>query len=305
MAAAAVLAGGAANAQETWYPSKYGAADTLGAVNNLSAEGVKRAAGLVKEGKVYALGIPTGVSTPAYGERKYSAERIPGPADPLPAPLGDNKVTAYDERVVTSMGIGSQMDGLGHLGIDHRYYNGVHASQVNTDKGFGLDLARVPPIVTRGVLIDMVKHFGKPLTAGQAFNRADVEAAMRAQKVTVGKGDVVLFHTGWMAAKAASDRDVYRATEPGLGEAGAIWLADQGVVAIGSDTIALEPIPFENPNRPFIVHQTLLAKKGVHILESINTTELAADGVREFLFVLGQPRFEGTVQIIINPVAIR
>lgn len=303
--AGGLLAAGAAFAQDTWYPSKYGPTDTLGAVNNLSAEGVKRAAALVKTGKVYALGVPTGAATPAYGDRTYLAERIPGPSDPLPAPLADNKVTAYDERVVTSMGIGTQMDGLGHLGIDHRYYNGVHASQVNTDKGFGLDLARVPPIVTRGVLIDMVKHFGKPLTAGQAFNRADIEAAMRAQKVTVGKGDVVIFHTGWMAAKAQSDRDVYRATEPGLGEEGAIWLADQGVVAIGSDTIALEPIPFENPNRPFIVHQTLLAKKGVHVLETLDTSALAADGAHEFLFVLGQPRFEGTVQIVINPVAIR
>jgi hypothetical protein len=32
---------------------------------------------------------------------------------------------------------------------------------------------------------------------------------------------------------------------------------------------------------------------------------LAADGVKEFLFVLGQPRFQGTVQVVINPVAIR
>ncbi|WP_293376970.1 cyclase family protein [Phenylobacterium sp. SCN 70-31] len=302
---AAALTGGGAMAHETWYPSKYGPADTLGAVNNLSPEGVKRAAALVTTGKVYALGVPTGVSTPAYGERTYSVERIPGPTAPLAPPVGANKVTAYDERVVTSMGIGSQMDGLGHLGIDHRYYNGVHASQVNTDKGFALDLARVPPIVTRGVLIDMVKHFGKPLVAGQAFNRAEIEAAMRAQKVTVGKGDVVLFHTGWMAAKAESDRDVFRSTEPGLGEEGAIWLADQGVVAIGADTVALEAIPFENPDRPFIVHQTLLAKKGVHVLETIDTNALAADGVTEFLFVLGQPRFEGTVQIVINPVAIR
>ena len=35
------------------------------------------------------------------------------------------------------------------------------------------------------------------------------------------------------------------------------------------------------------------------------THELAADDAYEFLFVLGQARMEGAVQMIINPVAIR
>ena len=222
------------------------------------------------------------------------------------APIGDNKVTAHDEKVTTSMGIGTQMDGFGHLGIDHRYYNGRTGAELNTPQGFKtLELSNVPPIVTRGVLIDMARHFGKPMTPGQKFNRPEIEAAMRAQKVTIGKGDVVLFHTGWMAAKMAGDRVAFAAGEPGLGEAGATWLAAQGVVAIGADTIALEAIPFESENRPWIVHQTLLAKNGVHILENVNVGPLAADGVSEFLFVLGQPRFVGTVQVVVNPIAIR
>jgi hypothetical protein len=37
----------------------------------------------------------------------------------------------------------------------------------------------------------------------------------------------------------------------------------------------------------------------------MNTSALAADGATEFLFVLGQPRFVGSVQAIINPIAIR
>lgn len=295
----------AVQAQETWYPSKYGANDTLGAVNNLSAEGAKRAAGLVKSGKVYALGLPTGPDSPVYGERKYTVEALHTPPQGQPA-LGENKVTAFDEKVTTSLGIGTQMDGLGHLGIDRRHYNGLQANDLATAKGLTkLDLSNIPPIVTRGVLIDMAKQLGGPPPAGKAFTPAEIQAALKAQNLTVGRGDVVLIHTGWMAAKLASDRTAFQTTEPGLGEAAAIWLADQGVVAIGADTIALEAIPFENPNRPFIVHQTLLAKKGVHILENVNVGPLAADGAHEFLFVLGQPRFVGTAQVVVNPVAIR
>lgn len=303
-AAIGMLDAGAAFADERWYPSKYGESDLRGAVNNLSPEGVKRAAALVKTGKVYALGIPTGPDSPVYGDRKYAAEILQTPPAGQP-PAGANKVTAHDEKVTTSMGIGTQMDGFGHLGIDHRYYNGLKGEDLRGPKGFTkLDLADVPPIVTRGVLIDMARHFGKPmLEAGTAFNRPEIEAAAKAQGVTIGKGDVVLFHTGWMKM-LATDKAKFQSEEPGLGVEGAKWLADQGVVAIGADTIALEHIPFADPARAFEVHQTLLAKKGVHILENINTAPLAADGVKEFLFVLGQPRFQGTVQVVINPIAI-
>lgn len=291
----------AAAHSEPWWNSPWGEADRLGNVNNLSAEGVKRAAGLIKTGKVYALGIPTAPESAAYGNRVYSVERTPGPNADY-TPNGSQRVTSFDERVVTSMGIGTQIDGFGHLGVDHHYYNGITGKEVATSRA--LQTADIPPIVTRGVLIDMTRHYGKPmLEVGDTYNRAEIEAAMKAQGVAIGKGDVVLFHTGWMKGKMASEKDLYRSREPGLGEDGAIFLADLGVVAIGSDTVALEALP-SPPGKTFIVHQTLLAKKGVHVLETIDTNQLAADGVKEFLFVLGIPRMVGTVQMVINPVAI-
>ena len=44
---------------------------------------------------------------------------------------------------------------------------------------------------------------------------------------------------------------------------------------------------------------------GTYIMEVLDTSGLAADKAYEFLFVLGQPRFKGGVQSMINPVAIR
>jgi kynurenine formamidase len=287
--------------KEGWWDSPWGEADRLGNVNNLSAEGVKKAAGLVKTGKVYALGVPTAPESAAYGTRKYTVERQPGPNADF-TPNGSQRVTSFDERITSSMGIGTQIDGFGHLGVDHHYYNGVTGKEVATSRA--LHTADIPPIVTRGVLIDMTKHYGKPmLDVGDTYNRAEIQAAMKAQGITLQKGDVVLFHTGWMAGKMATDKDTYRSKEPGLGEDGAIFLADLGVVAVGSDTVALEALP-SPPGKTFIVHQTFLAKRGVHVLETIDTNQLAADGVKEFLFVLGIPRFVGTVQMVINPVAI-
>mgnify|MGYP001374044662 FL=1 len=36
----------------------------------------------------------------------------------------------------------------------------------------------------------------------------------------------------------------------------------------------------------------------------MNTGELVRENVDEFMFVLGQPKIKGTVQMIINPVAL-
>ncbi|MEM9549730.1 MAG: cyclase family protein, partial [Pseudomonadota bacterium] len=45
-------------------------------------------------------------------------------------------------------------------------------------------------------------------------------------------------------------------------------------------------------------------KHGIYILETMNTGPLLAEGINEFMFVLGQALIRGTVQMIINPVAL-
>lgn len=292
-------------AAEDWYPSKFGADDTLGAINYLDPAIVVQAAQLVKTGKTYALGVETGSDSPAYPPRTYQMT-ILQLGDGSGTPWGTNKTTGNDDLMTVWMGVGSQIDGLGHLGINHVYYNGTPAKDFVKNTGltkFGIDT--LPPIVTRGVLIDIARHLGKPvLEPGTVFNRAEIEAAAKAQGVTIRQGDVVLFHTGWLNV-ADSDKERFMKGEPGLGVGGAAWLASQGVVAVGSDTWGVEVVPFEKADEAFPVHQELLAKNGVYILENMDTRALAADKATEFLFVLGQPRFVGAVQAVINPVAIR
>ena len=154
-------------------------------------------------------------------------------------------------------------------------------------------------------MLDIARHMGKAvLPAGTVFNSAEIKAAAKAQGVAIESGDVVLFHTGWLNV-ADDDAAAFMAGEPGLGVDGARYLAGLGVVAVGSDSWAVEVLPSEDETLAFPVHPELLAKNGVYILENMDTRGLAADGVSEFLFVLGQPRFVGAVQAVINPVAIR
>ena len=115
---------------------------------------------------------------------------------------------------------------------------------------------------------------------------------------------MVIFHTGWLSL-IEKDPKRFGSVEPGLGREGARYLVSKGVVAIGADTWGLEAIPFEKDAGIFEVHQILLPMSGTYILENVNTAELAKDKAYEFLFVLGQNKYQGSVQSMINPVAIR
>ena len=296
-------AAGTASAQD-WTKSKWGPNDEIGAANYMTPELVLKAASLIKTGKTYALGIPVDTKTPAYPPRTFKLTVVqPGQAG-SPG-LGPTKTTYNDDIIDTWVGIGSQLDGLGHIGVEHVYYNGNKLADFADPTGLKkLGVEKVPPIVTRGVLLDMAAYYNTDVVkAGTAFNVKEIDEVAKKQGVEIRQGDVVIFHTGWLSLIGKDDKR-YATGEPGLGVEGAKYLTGKGVVAIGADTWAVETIPFESKN-VFEVHQILLPMNGTYILENMDTAALAADKAYEFLFVLGQPRFKGGVQSMINPVAIR
>ena len=294
---------GAANAQD-WTKSKWGPDDEIGAANYMKPELVLKAAQLVKTGKTYALGIPVDTKTPAYPPRTFKITIVqPGQAGN--SGLGPNKATYNDDIIDTWVGIGTQLDGLGHLGVDHVYYNGNKLADFADPTGLKkLGIEKVPPMVARGVLLDMAAYYNTDVVKeGTAFNVKEIEEAAKKQGVEIRQGDIVVFHTGWLSLIGKDDKR-YSAGEPGLGVEGAKYLTSKGVVAVGADTWGVEVLPFEGKT-VFEVHQILLAMNGTYILENLDTAELAKDKGYEFLFVLGQPRWRGGVQSMINPVAIR
>lgn len=296
----------AISAEESWHPSKYGASDRLGAINNLSPALVKKAAALIKSGTVYSLAMDTGPDTPAFGYRNYQLLTKPIPeADNNPAGPAD-RVAGFDDLLISWLGIGTQIDGFGHVAIGDLHYNGVPVDEVFHPHGSPVyGIHHLPPIVTRGILLDMAGLMNRTiLDAGTVFNEAELKAAMERQNTAVSAGDVVLLHTGWMAMTEQDPENSLRTT-PGLGVQGAEYLAGLGVVAIGSDTWALEVLPPENPQDRFPVHGALLVKHGVYMLENIRTARLAEDKVHEFFFMLAAPKFVGALQSAVHPVAIQ
>ena len=132
-----------------------------------------------------------------------------------------------------------------------------------------LGIENVPALATRGVLLDMAGYLNTEIVKeGTAFNRAEIEGAMKRQGIgEIEKGDVVLFHTGWMKL-LGKDNKRFVSVNPGLGREGARYLASLGVAMVGADTSNFEVIPFEKDAGLYEVHQILLALNGIYILET-------------------------------------
>ena len=235
---------GTASAQD-WTKSKWGPNDEIGAANYMTPELVVKAASLVKTGKTYALGIPVDTTTPAYPPRAFKITVVqPGQAG-IPG-LGPSKTTYNDDIIEGWVGVGSQLDGLGHIGVEHVYYNGNKLLEFADPTGLKkLGVEKIPPMVTRGVLLDMAAHYGTDVVKeGTAFNVKEIEEVAKKQGVEIRQGDVVIFHTGWLSLIGKDDKR-FGAGEPGLGVEGAKYLTGKGVVAVGADTWGLEAVPFE------------------------------------------------------------
>jgi len=305
--AGSLLATSYASAMEC-KPSRWGPDDQIGAANLVTPERVLAATKLIKKGQTHPLGIVIDSKTPAFAPRSMSLQVIA----PNQIQGGDNSkafgwnISYNDDLAQLWFGIGPQIDGLGHLGENNEYYNCNKGTDFVKVTGLTkLGVHQIPPIVGRGVLIDMAAFYGVThLKATQAITTKSLKAAMAAQGIKPREGDIILIHTGWTDAMLKSDPKKWVSMEPGLDNEASNFLASFSPIAVGADTWGLDIVPPLKGEKVFYGHVNLLKKRGIYILETMNTGRLAKEGVKEFMFVLGQARIRGTVQMIINPVAM-
>ena len=300
-----IVATSAVSADEC-VPSPWGADDQIGAANRVTPERTAAAAKLVKKGISHPLGIGIEPGMPAYPPR-YTQLQVVQPNQQFNADLGVGwEASSNDDVLQMWLGTGPQLDGLGHMGEAGEFYN------CNQGKDFSIitgltkrDISGIPPMVGRGVMIDIAKQMGvDSLQAGQPITSDDIKAAMKSQGVTVGEGDVVLLHTGYTDATLKQNPSLWAGSIPGITNEASVFLAGLKPMAVGADTWGLGAVPPRAGDKIFYDHVVLLKQHGIYILETMNTGRLADEGVHEFMFVLGQARLKGAVQMIINPVAM-
>lgn len=215
--------------------------------------------------------------------------------------------SAANEMIVLGGHTGTHIDALCHVSHRGRLHGGHDAAEAQTGGRFKVHgVETIPLTFCRGVLLDVAGLHGVPVLApGTPITAEDLDAAARRQGVEVRAGDAVLVRSGWPVHWKDPERFVgHHDGVPGPDESAARWLAERRVRMTGAETIAYECIHPGRGHALLPVHGLLLVDHGIHIIEVLDLTALARDGVSEFLFVLTPLKVVGATGIPVRPVAV-
>ena len=289
--------------QNAW--NRWGPDDERGALNFIGPDEVKRATTLVRTGEVMRLAQLLSSKTPVPAHR-CGLQHFMGRDGGDYAVAGSKRPGGFqfaEDSVVMPLHIGTHVDALCHAWYDDKLYNGFSGDTIRSTSGAArLGVEKMPPIFTRGVLLDLVRLKGRVLEPGETIGAADLEAAAKAAGVQPERGDAVLLRTGWLESQKGVKNPSFD-VEPGIDVEAAMWLVERDVAIIGADNFAVEVLPFPQ-GKVFPVHQLLIRDFGVPLLEGLMLDPLVASGRHEFLFVASALPIVGATGSPLAPVAV-
>ena len=296
---------------------RWGADDELGTLNFVTPEDIVKAAGLIRKGKVFALGLPLdqklqsglfgGRWNPIHTMLATGTDAISGNQDERP------RLRYADDAINMPCQASTQWDALAHIFLDDKMYNGHDARLVDSNgaRRNGIEHTR-NRMVGRGVLLDVARFKGvDALRDGERISNRDLDDTAAAQGVEVRRGDFVIVRTGQQEAYLAKgDWGTYAGGDaPGLAFETAYWIHEKEIAAICTDTWGCEVRPNETPeaNQPW--HWVVIPKIGITMGEIFYLKELAEDcaedRVYEFFFCAPPLNLPGGCGSPINPQAIK
>ncbi|HKX31034.1 MAG TPA: cyclase family protein [Blastocatellia bacterium] len=308
----------------------WGPDDEVGALNEMTDASRLAALRLADRGKVYDLGVlydRNSYKWPGHSPGEIIAFRTPEGVKrqkDLPAIVNNNasKTAWHSAALFINDNVATQIDGLGHAteGDDDHWYNGFKEKDWGGNWGpRKADASTIPPIIARGVLIDVAGSKAmEALPGNYLITVADLEEALRKQQTRLQPGDVVLIRTGtlrYWGETGADHPKIARHDSAGISVETAKWLVEQqGALMLGSDTSGLEYNPtdeeaqaYRDKYRSFMpVHNYLLIEQGIHIGEFHYLEDLARERVYEFTYLACTNKIKGSAAgFTLRPIAIR
>lgn len=298
----------------------WGPNDEIGALNAITEQKVMAALQITKQGKVYDLGVlydRNSFQWAGHSPAEVIAFRTPEglKRQDIESITGQKKDAWHSNAVFINDNVGTQIDSLCHVtrGDENHWYNGYKESEWGGNFGPRKACAdKMPPIITRGVFIDVAGAKGQvPLPSGYAIGPDELRSVLAKQGVDVQPGDAVFIRTGILSLWGEAGHDKAKLAphdSAGITLEAAKWLVEEkGAVLIGSDTSGLECVgACWKPGQFYPAHMYLLIEQGVYIGEFHNLEELAKDKVYEFLYMVSTNKIRGTTAgFTLRPVAIK
>ena len=289
---------------------RWGADDERGALNYITPARRAAAAALVRDG---------GIVSCAHDFPVHPSPENPMPAQHMMVTAGDACTTPDRPGFETTgdyLGIAfhgmatSHIDALCHVFVRGKMYNGIDGSEVkSTGARRNTIMAAADGIASRGVLLDIPRLRGVEwLEPHERVTLEELEAAERAQDVSVQEGDILLVATGRDAR-----REALGPWDPWEGLAGlhpdcVPFLHERRIAVIGADGVS-DRLPDSGiPDWPVPIHQCCLVAMGVHLLDNLYLQSLAAACAErarwEFFFAVSPLRVQGGTGSPINPFAV-
>jgi kynurenine formamidase len=302
----------------------WGKDDEVGSLNALSNQSRAAALALATRGEVFDLGL-------TYSRRSYKfaghspgeiltfrspdgIDRMNDPDKPPPADNSDH-VLWHSAALFISDNVATQIDGLAHItvGRDYHWYNGFKESDWGGDWGpRKCDASTIPPILARGVLIDVAGFKKQDALPGHTrISARDLQDTLAWEGVSLAPGDVVLVRTGtarFWGADGADHATIARHDSSGPDLEATKWLVEeQGAIMVGSDTSGYEVSPPPNsPGTGIPVHRYLLVDQGVHLGEFHNLEALSSAKAYTFCYIATVAKIKGTAAgFALRPIALR
>ena len=297
---------------------RWGKDDQVGTLNHIRPEDIVRAAGLVRMGKVFALGIPldrNGPQTGLFGGRwnpihtmlATGTDAVAGRQDKVP------NIRYADDAINMPVQSATHWDSLGHIFYKEQMYNGHDAREVDSNGLGKLGIEHTKnKMVGRGVLLDIPRFKGMNwLPDGYGITNDELDACATAQKVSVGRGDFVIVRTGQMERCLFEQKwGAYAGGDaPGVKFENCYWCQEKEIAAICTDTWGVEVRPNESPeaNQPW--HWVVIPAMGLTMGEMFYLKELAedcaTDKIYEFMFCGPPLVITGGTGSPINPQAMK
>ena len=277
---------------------RWGENDERGTLNFITAETIVDATRLVRTGRVYRLAVPI--------TARYSSPMREGAlhvSSLRKDPTASRRQVAIDVVAMHTHDF-THVDALAHVGYEDRLYNGVAADSVGYHGATRNSIDNIGAIAGRALLLDVARANGvEALKTGHVITYDDLEGVLKRQGMVARRGDILLIRTGWIVPYL-QDRNVALAGWPGLGASAVEWLAEHEICAVGADNVAVEVMPFEDPNRSFIVHERFIRDLGGYLIEFLDLEDLARDRVYESFFVMAPLRLVGGLGSPVTPIAI-
>ena len=216
--------------------------------------------------------------------------------------------SAANDMLVMGTHVGTHIDSLAHVSHNGLLHGGIDAREAAVGGKFlELGVHTIAPVIRRGVLLDVPRVLGvAACEAAYEITPADLDRAVERQNVEINPGDVVLVRSGW-GQHFDDGAEVYVGAEtgvPGVGEAGAKWLARHEVFAVGADTIAFEQLAPQKGHALLPAHRVLLVESGIYIVEALALEELSAAEVFTFTFILIPLNLIGATGSPVRPLAV-